>query len=269
MKTVILGGGNMGASFAQSFFDAHMLRKSDIFILERNAERQSSLRYRNWENIYDRPDHYLREAKLLVLAVKPQDAGALFESILPFVRHHHVILSIMAGVTMQTICDELNTTKVIRAMPNLPAQIGSGMTGFTALPEVTREELTSVQNLLNTTGKAIYFDEERMLDAVTAVSGSGPAYVYYFMDAMMQAAIKMGFTEGQADLFVWQTFRGAIQLQNQEHLTYQEWIGRVSSKGGTTEAAINQFRSTDIARQIGEGMQAALDRAVELGKADE
>ncbi len=265
MKTLIVGGGNMGTSFAQSFLDAHILRQSDIAILERNEKRQAILKMKEWQNIFDSPGDYVKNAELIIIAVKPQDTNALFDSLRPYVLHKHVILSIMAGVKMDTICDKLNVGKVIRAMPNLPSQIGMGMTGFTAKDEVTRLELTSVQNLLNTTGKSIYFPEEKMLDAVTAVSGSGPAYVYFFMNAMMKQAIKMGFTEAQADLLVWQTFNGAVQLQNQNHLSYEEWIGRVSSKGGTTEAAINSFKAKDLDKLIGNGLKAALNRAIELG----
>lgn len=266
MKTLIVGGGNMGTSFAQSFLDAHILRQEDIAILERNEQRQNILKMKEWQNVHSDPGEYVRNAELIIIAVKPQDTSALFDSLKPYISHKHVVLSIMAGVTMDTICDKLNIGKVIRAMPNLPAQVGMGMTGFTAKDEVTRLELTNVQNLLNTTGKSIYFSDEKMLDAVTAVSGSGPAYVYFFMNAMMKRAMKLGFTEAQADLLVWQTFHGAVQLQNQNHLSYEEWIGRVSSKGGTTEAALNTFKEKEVEDFIGDGLEAAFKRAKELGE---
>lgn len=266
MRTLIVGGGNMGASFAQSFLDAHILRVEDIAIMEKNEKRKEFLKNKEWKNVYDTPGDYIKNAELIVIAVKPQDTDALFDSLRPFISHRHVILSIMAGVKMDTICDKLNIGKVIRAMPNLPAQVGMGMTGFTAKDEVTRQELTSVQNLLNTTGKSIYFSDEAMLDAVTAISGSGPAYVYFFMNAMMKKAMEMGFNEAQADLLVWQTFHGAVQLQNQNHLSYEDWISRVASKGGTTEAAITSFKSDNLDSTLAKGLQAALDRAIELGE---
>ena len=151
-------------------------------------------------------------------------------------------------------------------MPNLPALIGMGMTGFTSADEVSKEEVFNIQNLLNTTGKSLYFDNEAKLDAVTAISGSGPAYVFYFMDAMINTAISMGFTKVQAELLVEQTFMGAINLLNIHHISCKEWIGRVASKGGTTEAALVQFESNQLSQSIDTGLRAALQRAIELGK---
>ena len=151
-------------------------------------------------------------------------------------------------------------------MPNLPAQIGLGMTAFTSSDQVTRIELVTVQNLLNTTGKTVYVEEESAIDAATAISGSGPAYVWFFMNAMTKAAGKMGFSTSEAELLVSQTFRGAIDLYNKSDLSFTEWIARVSSKGGTTEAAMKTFLANEVEKQIIGGADAALQRAVELGK---
>jgi pyrroline-5-carboxylate reductase len=140
------------------------------------------------------------------------------------------------------------------------------MTAFTSADEVTRLELAMIQNLLATTGKAVYVEREEMIDATTAISGSGPAYVYYFMDAMMQAARQMGFTESEAELLVVQTFTGAVDLYNKSNYSCTEWIQRVASRGGTTEAALNSFKNNHLHQDIIDGAQAALDRAVELGK---
>jgi pyrroline-5-carboxylate reductase len=172
----------------------------------------------------------------------------------------------MAGVTIDTIRKGLGVEKVIRAMPNLPAQIGLGMTSYTASDAVTRIELVLVQNLLNTTGKAIYVDNEYAIDATTAISGSGPAYVLYFMQAMIEVAQEMGFNASQAELLVAQTFRGAVELQMKNDASCEEWIQRVSSKGGTTEAAINSFKATSVYMDIKNGAKAALARAEELGR---
>lgn len=151
-------------------------------------------------------------------------------------------------------------------MPNLPAQIGMGMTAFTSSDEVTRIELVTVQNLLNTTGKAIYLDSEELIDAATAISGSGPAYVYYYMNAMIEAAKKLGFSESQAELLVGQTFMGSVHLENRNNLSCKDWIAKVSSKGGTTEAAIKKFDNQEVHDHIIKGLEAAHNRAIELGK---
>ena len=151
-------------------------------------------------------------------------------------------------------------------MPNLPAQIRMGMTAFTSTDDVTRLELVMVQNLLATTGKTLYVENENLIDAVTAISGSGPAYIFYFMDAMIESAMKMGFNHSEAELLVLQTFSGAIDLYQQSSFSCEEWIKKVASKGGTTEAALLQFNNTNLKNNIGEGMNKALERAIELGK---
>jgi pyrroline-5-carboxylate reductase len=139
------------------------------------------------------------------------------------------------------------------------------MTAFTATDEVTRLELVMIQNLLNTTGKTVYVEQEHMIDATTAISGSGPAYVYFFMEAMIQAAEAMGFSQSEAELLVNQTFMGALDLYSKSDLSCSEWISRVASKGGTTEAALLSFKKNALHQDIIDGANAALNRAIELG----
>ncbi len=266
MKILVIGGGNMGMTYARSLLRAHLVHQEDLMILERMPEKAEALRSEKIGSVYTSAEYCLAAADLVILAVKPQDSSALFRALRPLTDPQQVYLSIMAGVTLQSIREGLGVEKVIRAMPNLPAQIGLGMTSYTASDAVTRIELVLVQNLLNTTGKAIYVDDEYSIDATTAISGSGPAYVLYFMEAMIEAATDMGFNESQAELLVAQTFRGAVELQMKNDLSCREWIQRVSSKGGTTEAALNTFRSTGVFEDIKAGARAALDRAVELGR---
>ena len=237
-------------------------------ILERSEEQAERLRTEKIGRVFVDPADCLSVADLIILAVKPQDSAALFARLRPEADPQQVYLSIMAGVTIESIQQGLGVEKVIRAMPNLPAQIGLGMTSYTASDAVTRIELVLVQNLLNTTGKAIYVDTEYAIDATTAISGSGPAYVLYFMQAMIEAAEEMGFSESEAELLVAQTFRGAVELQMKNELTCADWIQRVSSKGGTTEAAMNTFRATSVYEDIKSGARAALARAEELGKGE-
>ena len=266
MNILIIGGGNMGYTFARSFLDAHIIRPKDLTILEVNPKRVKYLQERNAGNIVSSAGDYIKNIDLIVLAVKPQDAPKLCAYLRPFITPDKLILSIMAGVRLESIQQALNVQKIIRAMPNLPAQVGMGMTAFTAKQEVSRKELIEVQNLLSTTGRAIYFDDEQMIDAATAISGSGPAYVYYFMQAMIDVGKELGFTEAQAELLVWQTFMGAMHLHNKNNLSPEQWIRRVSSKGGTTEAAINIFKNKELEQSIQKGIKAAFKRAVELGK---
>lgn len=265
MKILIIGGGNMGKTYAESFTANHIVKKEQLFILEHLVEKMDYFKAKGFTNLYITPDKYITESDLIIFAIKPQDREDLFKIIAPFIHKDQLVLSIMAGVTMENIKSALPTTKIIRAMPNLPAQIGMGISGFTADPTVNKEELIKVQNLLNTTGKSLYFDDESKLDAVTAISGSGPAYVFYFMDAMIKAAIKLGFDETQAELLVEQTFLGAVHLLNINTLSCEEWIAKVASKGGTTEAALKTFSTTQLNQGIQRGIEDAYERAVELG----
>lgn len=266
MKILVIGGGNMGLTYAQSFLRAHIAQASDMMILEKSPAKAADLATRQVGRIYSNPHDCLQYADLIVLAVKPQDTAALFDSLKPLADPQQVYLSIMAGIRMDVIRASLGVTKVIRAMPNLPAQTGMGMTAFTSSEEVTRIELVTVQNLLNTTGKAVYVEDEKYIDAATAISGSGPAYVFYFMNAMIKAAKSMGFSESEAELLVSQTFRGAVDLYSKNAVSCEDWITRVSSKGGTTEAAMRLFMGQQLEDQIIKGIFAARQRAEELGQ---
>ena len=266
MKILVIGGGNMGMTYAQSFIRSQITNQQDMMILEKSPDKAAKLRLKDIGTVYCDPKDCLNEADLIILAVKPQDISVLFESLRPHISDQQVFLSIMAGVKISTIQAGLSITKVIRAMPNLPAQIGMGMTTFTSAPEVTRIELVMAQNLLNTTGKTIYVNDEHAIDATTAISGSGPAYVFFFMQAMMEAAREMGFSASESELLVSQTFKGAVDLYNKSNLFCEEWISRVASKGGTTEAALRSFTKGTLHKDIISGAQAALARAKELGE---
>lgn len=266
MKILIIGGGSMGMTYAKSFLSSHIVNKEGMMILEKSEEKAMQLRKENIGVVYSEPGDFIQNADLIILAVKPQDIDKLFEVVKEFIDNQQVILSIMAGVKMKTICEKLDITKVIRAMPNLASQIGKSMTVFTSTNEVTRIELVMVQNLINTTGKSIYTSNEKMIDAATAISGSGPAYVLYFMNSLTKAAIEMGFSSSEAELLVVQTFRGTTELFNRSNNSAEEWIDKVASKGGTTEAALNEFSSSNLDIAIKNGAKAALKRAIELGK---
>jgi pyrroline-5-carboxylate reductase len=266
MKTLIIGSGNMGMTYAQSFLRSKVVTTEQLLILCRNYEKANQMAANHDGSFFSDPALCFPDADIVILAVKPQDSARLFEQIKDYVHPEQLFISIMAGVKMADISEAIGVKKIIRAMPNLPAQVGQGITAFTSSDEVTRIELVMVQNLLSTTGKTLYVENEDMIDASTAISGSGPAYVYFFMKAMMEAAKKMGFQPGEAELLVAQTFSGALDLYNKENLTCDEWIKKVASKGGTTEAALRTFEETEVRQDIIAGAEAALLRARELGR---
>ena len=148
MNILIIGGGNMGATYAQSFLRSHVTTLEGMWILEKNADKAEILSGKNIGSVGSDPAVLVPKSDLIVLAVKPQDTKTLFASLKPHVNDQQVFVSIMAGVTMRTIQASLGVQKVVRAMPNLPAQVGKGMTAYTSSEQVTRLELVMVQNLL-------------------------------------------------------------------------------------------------------------------------
>lgn len=266
MKIMIIGAGNMGLTFGQSFINASVIRREDLYFMDRVTSKEARIQPLSTHPLSTAPSVIVAEMDLVILGVKPQDFLDLAKPLRPYLRKDQLLLSIMAGISIDSLYRRLQLPKIVRAMPNLPAQVGQGMTVFTTSDAVTRIESYTVQNLLNTTGKTIYTEEEAIINSATAISGSGPAYVFYFMSAMMEAARQMGFTEAEAQLLVKQTFMGGLDLLNRDQLSCEDWITRVSSRGGTTEAAIRQFDSLNLKPIIQSGLEAARLRAVELSE---
>jgi pyrroline-5-carboxylate reductase len=184
----------------------------------------------------------------------------------PLINPGQIIISIMAGITIKAMKNALGINKVVRAMPNLPAQVGKGITSYMASDEISRIEILTVENLLDTTGKSIRVQSENYIDASTGISGSGPAYVFYFMHSMMEAALKMGFSKNDSKVLVSQTFAGAVELFNSSDLSPNSWMDKVASKGGTTRAALDSMDDNNVKDLIEEAAYAAFNRAIELGK---
>ncbi len=266
MKILIIGYGNMGKTYAKSFLSSRLIEANDLLILTRNKPVLDLIVEIPIHNIQEQAGEFISKADIIILAVKPQDFSKLAVEIKPFIKQQQLILSIMAGIKISSISNLLNANKIIRSMPNLPAQIGMGITVFTASNDLDKKELFIIQNLINTTGKSVYVDNEILVDAATAISGSGPAYVYYFMQAMISSAVKMGFTLSQAELLVNQTFMGAVHLHNQSEFTCEEWIEKVASKGGTTEAALGIFKQGNVNQNIERALFEANKKAKELGR---
>lgn len=266
LRIAILGCGNMGQAFAKAFLHYDLVERTDLLLLGRDEEHCQRLS----QLMPGLPTGTLTvttgEYDIVLLAVKPQDFGRAAEGLRSVLRPRQVVMSIMAGIPIARLQRELNHRQVLRAMPNTPALLGMGITGFSSSPEVERGLLHQVENLLNATGRSIFLEDETMLDAVTAVSGSGPAYFYYIVQAMMQAGKELGFSESVAGLLVKQTMLGSFHLLNSSEKSPDELIAAVASKGGTTEAALRTFQAGGLAETIIAGMKAAQQRATELAK---
>lgn len=265
MKIAIVGYGNLGKTFAGSFIKSRFIKKEDIFVYTRTLPKIQDCFSIPLDNFSTDNFPTQHEIDIVILSVKPQEFANVAEFLKDKLNPNTLVLSVMAGVSIEKISRLLGIQKVVRSMPNLSTQIGQGMTVFSASEATDRKDLFIVQNLINTTGKSIYVEDEAMLNPATAVSGSGPAYVFYFMNAMIQVAEELGFSNSEAELLVNQTFLGAVNLQASLGLSNEELIKKVASKGGTTEQALKVFDVSALNAIISKAIQKANERAIELG----
>jgi pyrroline-5-carboxylate reductase len=207
----------------------------------------------------------LSRCGVVVWAVKPQTFAEAARAVRDFAEDA-LHLSVAAGIPSGSIARWLGTERVVRAMPNTPALVGKGMTGLFARPGVESTDRSTVAKLLAPTGELIWVDAEPALDAVTAMSGSGPAYVFYFIEAMTEAGVEMGLTPDQAQRLAIGTFTGASALAHSATEPPSVLRERVTSKGGTTYAAITSLQQADVKAQFKTAIRAAQKRAAELGE---
>lgn len=266
MKIGIAGCGNMGMIYARAFLKYNIVYKEDLLLIEKNEQRRDALHTMQSGVVTVPTDKRIRDCEMIILAVKPQDFDELAQELKQVISHNQIIISIMAGMTMRGITGKTGQEKIVRAMPNSPAEFGMGITGYACSKALTVEEIHKAENLLAATGRTIFFENEEMLNAVTALSGSGPAYFFYIVKNMIEAGIKMGMTENVAATLVKQTMIGSFHLINNENKPLDELIKAVASRGGTTEAALKVFEEESVGVNLKKGIVSAMERAAELAK---
>jgi pyrroline-5-carboxylate reductase len=266
MKVLVIGGGNMGRTYAEAMVNSNFLNHKDLMILDASKDVTKELRKNKEFDVYENLKACVPKADVIFLAVKPYHAEDVMQHVKQFTIDGQIFISLMAGVSINSIKEGLGATKVVRAMPNLPAKVGMGLTSFTASDEVSRLELSTVESLLDTTGRSVRLETENYIDASTGISGSGPAYIFYFMQSMIEAALKMGFSARDSNVLVKQTFAGAVELFNSNNDDPNTWMDKVASKGGTTRAALDSMEDNNVKELIKDAAYAAFNRAVEIGK---
>jgi pyrroline-5-carboxylate reductase len=235
-----------------------------LTVVEPLAAQRAALQRELGVQLLSEPDGALRAAQLVVLAVKPQQLRAACAQLQPQLDPSAVVVSVAAGIRATDVARWLGTQVVVRTMPNTPALIGQGITGMAALPAVAATQRAQAEALLRTAGPVVWFDDEAQLDVVTAVSGSGPAYVFYFIEALMQAGADLGFTPAQARALAIATFTGAAQLAAQSDEPPGVLRERVTSKGGTTAAALAVLGEAQVNATIVRAVRAAEARARQM-----
>ena len=262
-KIAFVGGGNMAGALIGGLLKAGTPAR-DLLAVEIDTARRAQLQQQFGIGTAATIDGKLRSQDVIVLAVKPQQMKEVCATLAPEIRDQ-LVVSIAAGIRARDLARWLGTQAIVRAMPNTPALIGQGVTGLVSLPGVSAPRRSTAERILAAVGRVVWFDDESALDAVTAVSASGPAYIFYFIEAMIAAARAEGMTEQQARELATHTFTGAAQLAAQSSESVSVLRERVTSKGGTTAAALASFETDRVAAAIAKAIHAANVRARELG----
>jgi len=266
LNIVFIGGGNMGQALVTGLLDSGW--NADSIAIVDNDQAIISKLSENFSrcHVYSQSEAALNLADVVVLAVKPQVMQTACEQIAAQCQiKRPLIISIAAGVLINTIDTWLGgELPIIRCMPNTPALVQSGVTGLYANTEVTAEQRELAYEILSSVGTALWIENESLLDAVTALSGSGPAYFFYLIEAMMEAGQSLGLNEAQARELTVATAAGAAKLISKSDQSAQALRLAVTSKGGTTEAAINTLQQHDMKKIIETAIKNAATRSQQL-----
>jgi len=265
LKIGFLGGGNMATALIGGLIAKGQDPRS-IAVIEMAPVARERLAAKYPIHLSTAPDAAIQAAEVLVLAVKPQDMQKAIASISGFSREK-LIVSVAAGITLKSLSRWLDGhRKIVRCMPNTPGLIGAGITGLFAAAEVSADERQKAEGILRAVGEVVWLAEERLLDPVTAVSASGPAYVFWFIEQLAAAAVKLGIPPEDALKLAKQTVLGAARLASASEKDPSQLRQDVTSKGGTTEAALKVFDEEKLAERFMRAVEAASRRGAEMGR---
>ena len=258
-----IGGGNMASAIIGGLLKSGVVT-SQLQVVEPFEEQRVKLEQQFGVAVHASAGESLAAAGLVVWAIKPQTfKNAALQARLHTQTALH--LSVAAGITSSSIARWLGAERIVRAMPNTPALVGKGITALFARPAVSAQEKLSVEQVIETTGDFLWLEDEAHLDTVTALSGSGPAYVFYFIEAMIEAGVMMGLAQNHARKLAIATFSGASALAEASNESIDILRSRVTSKGGTTHAAITSMEQDHVKTLFIRAMQTAQQRAREMG----
>lgn len=265
MKITFLGGGNMANALIGGLVKTGFAA-ADIAVIELGAQGRAKLRLVYGVRCYETPTAASLDCDAVLLSVKPQQ---MREACVPLLKHlkQQLVISIAAGLRLADVSRWLGGYgKIVRAMPNTPALIGAGITGLCAMPAVSMAERLGAERILQAVGSTLWLADEAHMDAVTAISGSGPAYVFLFIEALQQAATELGLTPSQGRQLSIEMVLGAARLAAQSDEPASVLRERVTSKGGTTEAALRTMAERGVKEGFIAGVLAANLRGRELGE---
>jgi len=269
-KIGFIGGGNMASSLISGLI-ASGHSPEHLWVSDINSDTLQVLAQNLKVNTSASNDKVISEVDVVVLAVKPQALSDVAKSAATVIQEKKsLVVSIAAGISQQSLSEWLGAdTAIVRCMPNTPALVLTGATALHANAKVSAEQRSLAENIMRSVGIALWVKDESELDAVTAVSGSGPAYYFLLMEAMEKAALELGLTEETARLLVQQTALGAAKIALESSESPEQLRKRVTSPGGTTQQAINTFEQGGFTELVSKALHAARDRSIEMSKPSE
>lgn len=265
MKIAFIGGGVMGEAIIKGTLAKGLARPQDIIVSDIDRERLTAVSQGYGIRTSDTNRQAVAGSEVAIIAVKPQSLAELMPELEGRFTQDQLVLSIVAGARLATIVKGLRHSAVVRAMPNTPAQIGEGMSVWTAASEVSQNQKEIAQSIVAALGKEIYVPDEEYIDMATAVSGSGPAYIFLVMEALIDAAERIGLPHQMAEELVLQTVLGAARLAKETGRDPRELREMVTSPGGTTARAIMELEEGGLRALVARAVTAAHERAKELG----
>jgi pyrroline-5-carboxylate reductase len=263
MNICFIGGGNMATALIGGLLGKGF-SATGISVVEISADNRKRIQDDFSVHAFENIAEGIAGSDIIVFAVKPQQLREVAQELAPLLKGQ-LLISIAAGIRAADLARWSGSQAVVRAMPNTPALIRTGMTGLFAMPAVSREQREQAESILAAVGETLWLNDEAMLDAVTAISGSGPAYVFYFIEALQQAALELGLDAKQARRLSLSTFKGASKLAAASPEDVSVLRARVTSKNGTTERALLSLAANGVAKHIVQAARAAADRAREMG----
>ena len=259
-----IGGGAMGEAMISSLLSSHVVEPKAISVSDPHKERMKDLESRYGVHTTTQNLAAVKDATIVILSVKPQMLRFVFRDLCGKLKKDTLVLSIIAGARIDSMDLGLKHSAIIRSMPNTPAQVAEGMTVWTASRAVTPGQRIQAQAVLRAFGKELYVADEAFLDMATAISGSGPSYVFLFMEALIDAAVHLGFSREDARMLVTQTVRGSAVYAEKSPSHPAEMRNLVTSPGGTSAHALYQLEKGGFRTLLSKAVWAAYQRSVSL-----
>lgn len=264
-KIAFIGSGAMGEAMIKGMLDRGLIRPDQIAASDPVETRRQAMVHAYGVQATADNLAAVDQADVVVLSIKPQVLGKVLPALGDKLRQDALVLSIIAGASIATIAHGLGHERIVRTMPNTPAQVGKGMTVWTATAAVSEAQRQEARLILGALGEEIAVDDERYLDAATGLSGSGPGFVFLLLEALIDAGVQVGFSRADAQKMVLQTVEGSVALARSSGLHPAELKNRVTSPAGTTAAGLFELEAAGVRAALIRAVVAAFERSRELG----